>query len=174
MAKTPHDSNLWKFDNLNDEMILNLEQGFSNLVPFNSDNKYNKIRTLMAHKLAKNYDIDLDHAQILVDGALSRKKPGKPGDKYKSYGVYESVPMVNANDGIENAQRLLKSNPGSFGVLYGYGDEDSVGNSFVLKKPILVKDMNEIRKYERALGGNKNSHSMFKMKGIYSTGEETK
>ena len=157
---------LRKPDYLSDNYIKRIQELYSGITPYNN---YNDLKKVYSQRVMQDYGVDQDTADLLVDGAMSNPNYDREPQPYQAYGRFESVPMVKGTDGIQAAQELLKANPGHFGAIYGYGTNS--GKDYVLKQPFLVKDQNDINRYQKALSGNT---SFTKLKGIYPTASELK
>lgn len=151
------------FDTING-MILNAS---GDKMPINKQD-IDVIRDSMIQSFAKNNNLSLEDATLLVDGSLSnpyRKGKNQIGRGW-SYGMFESDP-IKPNDlsGIENAKQWLKDNSQAEGVFHGYVTND--GEHFKLKKPIYFGKNANLVKYDDALGSSGQSGAKVKMQAFY-------
>ena len=147
--------------NIDSKTLCAIEQEALKNASYGFGDKYQDVRNKMIEIAANKYGINKDYATILVDGGMSR--PNKI-NKGKSMGIFESDPIENHDEAIASADEYLKTNPDAWGVLYGYR---SNGKLHRLKNPISVKDYNDVKRYQNAIGNDGKSGTMVELQGRY-------
>lgn len=152
-------------------MVLNARQG-----SFPTQKAHvEAVRNAIIQKYAKDNNLSIEDAQLLVDGALSNpyKKGKNQLGRELSYGMFESEP-IKPNDlsGMERAKAWLKEKPEAYGVFHGYTTND--GEHFKLKNPIYFGENANLEKYDNAIGSMGRGSSKVKMQAFYRNqmGEE--